>query len=410
VTSYDILIVGGGQGGAQAAVALRQQGFEGSVAIIGEEPWLPYDRPPLSKEYLLGDKQFEQLLFRSDERWIELGVEMLTGRRIVSVDAVEHSVTDDRGQQLGYGRLIWATGGSAKRLTCAGGDAAGVHVIRNRDDVDQLLNELPAVNRAVVIGGGYIGLEAAAAFAKLGKSVVLLEAQHRVLARVSGEPLSRFYEDEHRLQGVDIRLNTAMSCIETRDGRVAAVRLADDTRIEADMVVVGIGIQPEVEPLATAGANCENGVRVDEFCRTSLAGIYAIGDCAEHRNAFADGGWIRVESVQNANDQAITAAKEICGNAEPYSAVPWFWSNQYDLRLQTVGLSVGHDQVVLRGDPASRSFSLVYLRDGHVTALDCVNMVRDYSHGKLLVMSKARVTPEQLADTSTPLKAFLSQS
>ena len=408
--SYDILIVGGGQSGAQAAVALRQQGFEGSVAIVGEEPWLPYDRPPLSKEYLLGDKQFEQLLFRSGERWAELDIAILPGKRIVAVDAVEHSVTDDGGQKLGYGRLIWATGGSAKRLTCAGGDAAGVHVIRNRDDVDQLLIELPEVNRAVVIGGGYIGLEAAAAFAKLGKSVVLLEAQDRVLARVSGEPLSRFYEDEHRRQGVDIRLNTAMSCIETRDGRVAAVRLADDTRIEADMVVVGIGIQPEVEPLAAAGADCDNGVRVDEFCRTSLADIYAIGDCAEHRNAFADGAWVRIESVQNANDQAITAAKEICGKAEPYSAVPWFWSNQYDLRLQTVGLSVGYDQVVLRGDPASRSFSLVYLRDGCVAALDCVNMVRDYSHGKLLVMSKARVTPKQLADTSTPLKTFLSQS
>jgi 3-phenylpropionate/trans-cinnamate dioxygenase ferredoxin reductase subunit len=266
--------------------------------------------------------------------------------------------------------------------------------------------ELSAAREVVVIGGGYIGLEAAAVLTKLGKRVTVLEALERVLARVAGAPLSRFYEVEHRAHGVDVRVGTAAQSIVGENGRVAGVRLGDGTILPAQLVIVGIGINPAVEPLLAAGAEGTNGVAVDGQCRTSLDGIFAIGDCAEHANAFAGGARLRLESVQNAHDQAAIAAKAIMGGAETYSAVPWFWSNQYDLRLQTVGLSIGYDAIVQRGDPASRSFSLVYLRDGAVIALDCVNMVRDYAQGRALVAQRARPDPGQLADPGVPLKTL----
>jgi len=228
-----------------------------------------------------------------------------------------------------------------------------------------------------------------------------------VLARVAGEPLSRFFEAEHRAHGVEIRLGTTVERIEGEGGRASAVVLAGGERIAADMVIVGIGIVPEVAPLAAAGAATANGVLVDEQCRTSLADVFAIGDCAAHASRFAEGAVIRIESVQNATDQANVVAKVIAGQPARYDSVPWFWSNQYDLRLQTVGLSAGHDAVVTRGDPATRSFSLVYLRGGHVIALDCVNMVRDYAQGRRLVAEGIAADPAALADTRVPLKAIL---
>lgn len=404
---YDIVIVGGGHAGAQAAVLLRQQQFEGSIAIVGEEDFHPYDRPPLSKEYLSGEKPFERMLFRPPEKWTELGVEMHLGTRIEAVDPAGHLVRTAHGEAIGYGKLVWATGGSARRLSCSGADLRGVHTVRNRADVDRLMAELPEVSRAIVIGGGYIGLEAAAALIKLGKHVTLLEALDRVLARVAGEPLSRFYESEHRAKGVDVRLGVAVDRIEEADGRARGVRLADGSSLAAELVIVGIGIEPEVAPLKAAGAEIGNGVRIDGLCRTSLPDIYAVGDCAEHRNHFAGGAWIRLESVQNANDQAKTACQAILGGTENYSAVPWFWSNQFDLRLQTVGLSAGHDDLIIRGDPDSRSFSVVYLRDGAVIALDCVNLVRDYVQGRALVAGGVRLDRATLADASIPLKTLV---
>jgi 3-phenylpropionate/trans-cinnamate dioxygenase ferredoxin reductase subunit len=255
-----------------------------------------------------------------------------------------------------------------------------------------------------VIGGGYIGLEVAAVLRKLHKKVILLEALDRVLARVAGEEISRFYETEHRLHGVDVRLGVTVDRIEGRDGRACAVRLKTGEQVLGDMVVTGIGISPVIEPLHAAGAEIGDGVHVDEYCRTSLAGIYAIGDCAAHRNRYADGARVRLESVQNANDQANTAARDIAGRPEPYAAMPWFWSNQYDLKLQTVGLSLGHDATILRGDPATGSFSLIYLREGRVIALDCVNAVKDYVQGTKLIGAAQTPDPRLLADSSTPLK------
>jgi 3-phenylpropionate/trans-cinnamate dioxygenase ferredoxin reductase component len=402
--SFDILIVGSGHGGAQCAVALRQAGFAGTLAVIGEDPELPYERPPLSKDYLKGEKSFERILIRAPAFWEERAVTMLSGRRVVAVDPAAKTVTDTAGTQIGYGTLVWSAGGSARRLACSGHDLAGVHAIRTRHDVDQLVAELPATTRIVVIGGGYIGLEAAAALIKADKQVVVLEAMDRVLARVAGEPLSRFYEAEHRAHGVNIRTGALVECLEERDGRVCGVRLAGGEVLPADMVIVGIGIVPEVAPLLEAGAAGGNGVAVDAQCRTSLPDVYAIGDCALHVNAYAGGAEIRLESVQNANDQANVVAKLLTGQDAHYDAVPWFWSNQYDLKLQTVGLSIGHDATVLRGDPAARSFSVVYLKQGRVIALDCVNAMRDYVQGKRLVAERMTVDPAVLADPATVLK------
>jgi 3-phenylpropionate/trans-cinnamate dioxygenase ferredoxin reductase subunit len=403
VKHFDVLIVGAGHGGAQAAIALRQHKFGGSIGMIGDEPEAPYERPPLSKEYLAGDKPFERLLIRPLAFWSEREVTLLTGRTVVSVDAAAHRVATADGETIGYGKLIWAAGGAARRIACAGHHLTGVHTVRTRADVDRMAAELAGVERVVVIGGGYIGLEAAAVLSKLGKSVVLLEALDRVLARVAGEPLSRFFEGEHRAHGVDIRLGCEVDCIEG-DTQVTGVRLADGEVIACGTVIVGIGIVPAVEPLVGAGAEASNGVEVDAACRTSLPHVFAIGDCARHANRFADGARVRIESVQNANDQATVAAKAIVGLDAAYDAVPWFWSNQYDLRLQTVGLSTGHDTAVLRGDPTARAFSLVYLREGRVIALDCVNTVKDFAQGRKLVVDGARVSPSDLADTSRPLK------
>ncbi len=280
-----------------------------------------------------------------------------------------------------------------------------MHTVRTRADVDRLANELPAIRTVVVIGGGYIGLEAAAVLSKLGKRVIVLEALDRVLARVAGEPLSRFFEAEHRAHGVEVRLETTVDCILGDDGQVTSVLLATGETIGADAVIVGIGILPEVEPLRDAGAVGTNGVDVDDHCRTGLPGVYAIGDCASHHNRFGAGGALRVESVQNANDQAALVAGVIAGrDPAPYAATPWFWSNQYDLKLQTVGLSIGFDACVIRGDPADRAFSVVYGRDGVVVALDCVNMVKDYVQGRKLVEARVPFVPETLCDPNVALK------
>ena len=402
---YDVLIVGGGHAGAQCAIALRQAQFGGTIAIVGDEPELPYERPPLSKGYLAGEKPFERILIRPATFWAERTIAMRLGERVVDVRPADHLVMTDKGESLGYSHLVWATGGAPRLLSCAGHDLAGVHAVRSRADVDRLIGELPAVDHVVVIGGGYIGLEAAAVLVKLGKRVTLLEAQDRVLARVAGTALSRFYEGEHRAHGVDLRLGVEVDCLEG-EGQVAAVLLKDGERIECQAVIVGIGIIPAVGVLRAAGAAGENGIDVDAQCRTNLPDLFAIGDCAAHRNRFADHARLRVESVQNANDQAGVVARTIAGEIAAYDSIPWFWSNQYDLRLQTVGLGINHDDVVQRGDPAARSFSLVYLRGGKVVALDCVNATKDYVQGRALVLAGASPDRAALADAAT-LKELL---
>jgi 3-phenylpropionate/trans-cinnamate dioxygenase ferredoxin reductase subunit len=401
---YDVVIVGAGHAGAQAAIALRQRKFGGTIALIGDEPELPYERPPLSKEYLSGARTFERILIRPATFWHERSIAMLLGVPVAAVDPQPHLVVMPDGRRIGYGALIWATGGRPRRLSCDGHDLRGVHTVRTRADVDRLLSELPNVTRIAVIGGGYIGLEVAATLIKQGKAVVVLEAQNRVLARVAGEPLSRFYEAHHRAHGVDIRLGVTVRCIEGNASVVTGVRLSDGTVLDCQMVIVGIGILPAAEPLIAAGAPGQNGLSVDELCRSTLPGIFAIGDCAEHLNRYAPGRAIRLESVQNANDQATTVARALTGAPAPYDAVPWFWSNQYDLKLQTVGLSAGYDDAVVRGDCNTGSFSIVYLKRGRIIALDCVNAPKDYVQGRVLVSAGATIAPSLLADTTCSLK------
>ena len=401
--NFDVVIVGAGQGGAYAAIQLRQLGFEGTIALVGREGEPPYERPPLSKEYMLGSKTWDRLLIRPADFWSDKGIELILNAEVTAIDPSAKTVVLQDARTIGYGELVWATGGDPRRLTCRGANLPGVYGVRNRADADAILADLPKVDRAVIVGGGYIGLEAAAVLRKLGKEVILLELLPRVLARVAGAELSAFYEAEHRTHGVDLRTETGLEAIEGTD-RVTGARLSDGSLIECQLVIVGIGIIPAVGPLITAGAAGGTGVDVDQFCRTSLPHIYAIGDCATHPNSFADGHTIRLESVQNANDQATCVARAITGQPQPYAATPWFWSNQYDLKLQTVGLSGGHDTAILRGDPASRSFSVLYLKAGKLIACDAVNSIKDYVQARKLVEEGAIIAVADLADTSRPLK------
>jgi 3-phenylpropionate/trans-cinnamate dioxygenase ferredoxin reductase component len=410
---FDIIIAGAGHGGAQAAIQLRQMGFAGSIAMVGDEPDLPYERPPLSKDYLARDKSFDRILIRPASFWADKDIALLLGQPIVTVDSAAQQVTLADGTTLSYGDLIWAAGGSPRTLPCPGADLKYVHSVRTRADVDAIMAalELPgAVGHITIIGGGYIGLEAAAVLRKLGKAVTLLEALPRVLARVAGEAVSDFIAGEHRAQGVDVRLGAAVTAL-IGTGYVNAVQLSDGSAINTDMVIVGIGIIPSIAPLAAAGADCPaaapGGVLVDVHCRTTLPHIYAIGDCAAHENGFADGAIIRLESVQNAADQAKVAVRAILGDPAPYDATPWFWSNQYDLKLQTVGLSAGHDAAVVRGDPAARSFSVIYLKAGRVIAIDAINAIRDYTQGRKLVEARANIDPALLANVAVPLREML---
>ncbi|MDX3969228.1 MAG: FAD-dependent oxidoreductase [Bradyrhizobium sp.] len=376
---FKALIVGGGHAGAQTAIALRQASFDGSIGIVGDEPILPYERPPLSKDYLQGLMPFEQIMIRSAEFWKSQNVAMLLGNRVVSIEPASRLIMTDGRETIGYDKLIWATGGTPCHLPSLRSDLRGVHYIRACADVDRLMSELPTARKIAVIGGGFIGLEAAAVFRKIGKEVVLLEALDRVLARVSGEPISRFFEAAHRAHGVDLRFGVRINGLEGDDAlRVTGVRLSNGELVEADIVVVGIGILPAVGPLLAAGAEGGKGVRVDAQCRTSLPDVFAVGDCALHANRFADGQVIRLESVQNAHDQATVAAKVIAGRDVKYDCLPWFWSNQYDLKLQTVGISAGFDDLIVEGDPSEASFSVAYTKAGRIIAVDCVNAPRDY--------------------------------
>lgn len=403
----DVLIVGAGQAGAHAALFLRQQKYAGSILVVGEEPDFPYERPALSKDYLSGEKPFAKMLLRPEEFWTEKNVAFLRDERVERVAAAAHEVATRSGKTLRYGKLVWAAGGRPRRLPCQDKDIAGVHAIRDRADVDRVKAELEATDEAIVIGAGYIGLEAASVLRKRDKRVTVLEVAPRVLSRVAGEDVARFFEAEHRARGVDLRFGVEVVGIEHEDGRATGVRLATGEILPTRLVIVGIGILPTVEPLRAAGAAGDDGVLVDLHGKTSLPDVYAIGDCAAHPNVHAAGRVVRLESIQNANDQASIAAKSIAGTLkenERYDAVPWFWSDQFDLRLQTVGLSLVHDDVVVRGDPASKSFSAVYLRDGKVVALDCINKTKDYMQGKALIASGRVVEKAKLADPEVLLR------
>jgi len=382
---YDVVIVGGGHGGANTAIALRQRGFPGSIALLTDEPELPYERPPLSKDYLAGRKPFERMRIRPPEFWEDRGVVVRTNDRVVSVDAASRRLATESGDTLAYGDLVWAAGGVPRRLQCRGHDLGGVHVVRNRGDVDRLAGDLPTSDRIAIVGGGYIGLETAAVLVGLDKSVALVETRNRLLSRVAGGVVAGFLDTVHRSRGVDIRLSTAVHGIEGDGGRVRGLRLADGEHVPADLVIVGVGIEPAIEPLRAAGALCGNGVEVDAAGRTSLAHVYAVGDCALHAHPFAAAGQpLRLESVQNAVETAARVADALCGRDLPARGVPWFWSHQYDYRIQTAGICTGFDEEVVHGDPADHSFAVAYLRNGRVVAVDCVNAPKTFVEARSL--------------------------
>ncbi|MDG1708639.1 MAG: FAD-dependent oxidoreductase [Emcibacteraceae bacterium] len=402
----DILIVGAGQAGAQVAISLRQGGYLGSIMLVGDEKDAPYERPPLSKDYLSGDKEKERLSLRKTDFWSGRDIDLKTNMRISSIDSDKQTAATSSGEVIHYQELIWAAGGQARTIPDYN-KYEGVHVIRTIEDVDCLRDELVSATSVTIIGGGYIGLEAAAVLTKQNKKVTLVEAQDRVLERVAAAPISHFFQDEHTKNGVDIRTNISVARIESDNNRINKVILADGFEIETDIIIVGIGLQPNQQIIEKAGGQCGNGVIVDEFCRTSLPHVFAIGDCACHPNIYAQDQLVRIESVSNAIDQAKTVASVILEDKKPYRALPWFWSNQYDLKLQTAGLNHGFDETVLRGKPETRSFSLIYLREGQIIAVDAVNSVKDFMAGKKLVEQKVCPDVQSLADIDIPLKSLL---
>lgn len=408
--AFDVLIVGAGHAGAQAAISLRQFGFAGSIGLIGEEAEPPYERPPLSKAYLAGERSFDRLLLRPPEFWKDKAVRLLPSRRVTTVDPVRRTIGASDGSPKAYGDLVWAAGGRARPLSCPGAHLAGVHSVRSRADVDALTADLEGARHVAIIGGGYIGLETAAVLSQRRLSITLFEAEDRLLARVSGGPVARFFEDEHRARGIDIRLGARVECLTEDAGRVTGVRLAGGEWSPAEVVIVGIGILPEVQPLKAVGALGENGVDVDDQGRTSLDHVYAAGDCAARRSRFAGPERVRLESVQNATDQATAIARRLCGLPTEPETPPWFWSSQYDLKLQSVGLSARADDFVVRGDPSTRSFSVIYFRQGAVVALDCVNAVRDFVQGKALVAAGKPIDPARAADPAVVLKTLMTDA
>lgn len=402
-TPHRVVIVGAGQAGGETAAELRRQGFSGQISIVGDEPWVPYKRPPLSKAYLAGAAARESLYVMPPAALERASVEFHGGVAVRAIDRAARSVLLDDGRSLGYDKLVLATGGRARRLVCPGAELPGVHVLRGIADVDAIRERIRAGARLVIVGGGYIGLEVAAVAVKAGLKVTVLESMPRVLQRVTAPEMSAFYERVHREAGVDLRTGVQLAGFEAQADGSLQVNLAGTGVLDADLVVVGIGIVPNVELAADAGLTVDNGIVVDQYTRTSDPDIHAAGDCTSHPSAFF-GRHIRLESVQNAMEQGRSVAHNLLGKATAYANVPWFWSDQYELKLQMVGMSAGYDQCVLRGDPAQRSFSAFYLRDGVLIAVDAVSRPLEFMLAKKLVAARARIEPARIADESIPMK------
>lgn len=399
------VIIGAGQAGAQAAQSLRQAGFPGRIILIGDEPVLPYQRPPLSKAYLQGALGAERLLLRPAAFYEKESIEARLGLRALSIDRRSARIDIGDGAPIAYDRLLIATGAPPRRLTCPGADLAGVHYLRSIADSDTLRPRLVPGARIVIVGAGYIGLEVAASARKAGCSVIVLEALDRVLARVAGPELSAFYERLHRDAGVDLRLGARVAAFEG-DGAVEAVQLGDGSRIPCDAVVIGIGAEPATELARAAGLTLSNGIVVDEQARTSDAAIFAAGDATNFPSPLY-GRRMRLESVPNAIEQAKVAGAGMAGQHAVYDAVPWFWSDQYDAKLQTAGLSEGADLQVTRGDPDSGRFSVWSLSAGRLIAADCVNDPAGFAVARRLIAAKATPAPERLADPAIDYKSFV---
>jgi len=397
-----IVIIGAGQAAAQAIATLRAEAYTGALTLIGEEPFPPYQRPPLSKAYLSGDFARDRLFLRPDSFYAESQCKMLLNTRATTIDRARKVVQLSDGVALPYERLLIATGARVRTLPLKGSDLKGVHYLRGIADVDAIRPRLVPGSRLAVVGGGYIGLEVAAVAVKRGVDVTVIEAADRVMVRAVTPRMSAFYEQYHRSAGVKFLLNATAQAFQGTSA-VQAVVTSGGT-VPADIALVGVGIVPNQEIAAEAGLSCNNGIVVDEYAATSDPDIFAAGDCTNHP-AFA-GGRVRLESVQNAIDQAKHAALGLVGRPSPYSEVPWFWSDQYDLKLQIAGLARAGDVVVLRGDPATRKFAAFHLREGVLAAVEAVNSAPDYIAGRRLIAARAVVAPERLADVTVPARSL----
>jgi 3-phenylpropionate/trans-cinnamate dioxygenase ferredoxin reductase subunit len=399
-----MVVVGAGQAAGQAAASLRQGGYEGDIILLGDEAHPPYQRPPLSKQYLSGEHGLDKVYVRPASFYPDRNIDLRTNVTVTSIDPAKKTVAIDTGDTVAYEKLLIATGSRPRKLSIEGSDLNGIHYLRTIADVDGISEAMKTAKSVCIVGGGYIGLEVASVAVVAGLEVNVLEMEDRILQRVTTPEMSEFYHELHTGRGVKIHVNTGCSGFEG-DGHVERV-LCGDKVIEADLVIVGIGIIPNIELAIDAGITCENGILVDDHCRTSDPDIYAAGDCTFHPNSIL-GRSLRLESVPNAMDQARTATANMLGGDKVYAAVPWFWSDQYELKLQMVGFSADGDTQVIRGDKDANQFAVFYLKDGAVVAVDAVNSPREFMVAKQLYGKQ--VNPADLADSEFELKGLLKK-
>lgn len=397
------VIVGTGQAGFQTAASLRAEGYAEPITLIGEEPHIPYQRPPLSKGFPLGAQDLESIELRPGTFYDDHRIELIAGKRVISIDRAASQVTVALGARVPYEELVLAVGARNRNLPIPGADLDGVLYLRSLDEAIVLKERLKLAQEIVVIGGGFIGLELAAVASTIGKSVTVLEALPRLMSRVVAPIISDFYRELHTGKGVKVLCGAAVSEIAGASGKVRSVVLSDGSKYPADLVLVGIGVVPNVELARDAGLTISNGIAVNEFLQTADENIYAIGDCAEHPCIFA-GARIRLESVQNAADQAQCVAGAIAGRPHPYRALPWFWTDQFDVKLQMAGISQGHDRIVTRGNAESRKLSVFYFLLERLVAIDSINRPVDHMAGRKIIAAGVPLTPEQAADESVDLR------
>ncbi|WP_298361508.1 FAD/NAD(P)-binding oxidoreductase [uncultured Litoreibacter sp.] len=396
-----VVVIGAGQAGSSLTAKLRNLGFDGDITLIGEEPVPPYQRPPLSKAYLLGEMEEERLYLRPEAFYDEQNITLRLGEAVDSIEADAKTVTVG-GDQISYDHLVFTTGSTPRALPAKiGGTLDGVHVVRTLADVDAMAPEFGDGRRALIVGGGYIGLEAAAVAAKLGVKAIVVEMADRILQRVAAEQTSDFFRDLHTVHGVEIREGVGLDRL-TGEGRVTGARFTDGSEIDVDFVIVGVGITPNDQLAASAGVALDNGIKTDAQGQTSIAGIWAAGDCASFPYR---GAQIRMESVGNAIDQAELVAENIMGAGKDYDPKPWFWSDQFDIKLQIAGLNSGYDMVVTREDGDATSFW--YYKGRELLAVDAMNDPRNYMIGKRLIDAGKHPAPEVIADPGTDMKALL---
>ena len=405
--SQSAVIIGGSHAAVQLVISLRQNGWEGQITVVSEEPHMPYHRPPLSKAYLAGDSSEEQLALRAPAAYEKLDVNFMLGVSVTRIYTQAYKLELDNNQTLPFSKLALCTGARARPLPIPGADLQGVHYLRTMDDVGGIQQSAASAKTAVIIGGGYIGLETAASLRKLGIAVTILETESRLLKRVASETTSEFYLRLHQQHGTDIRCNTMATAIEG-DAAVTGVVCGDGNKISADMVIIGIGVIPNTELACDAGLDVDNGVLVNEFAQTSHRDIVAAGDCTNHPNPMLKTR-LRLESVPNATEQAKAAAASICGIEKQYAELPWFWSDQYDVKLQIAGMNQGYTDAVIRGDSGSSSFSVFYLKDNLILAADCINRPKDFMLAKKLIMQGKPTEAAALADETTELKTLMAE-